>query len=444
MVGIRRLPAKKLSFERRHTALTCLDKMHLEVIYKKVLVVSRYMGMLRRRGSPSKVASYYRRFLIMKYMRITNGDKMNIALTKLESKHRTIDSFSDEDLPGSFRFHTKDQLHALVTGFQIPEKMTSTEGCVFSGEECLLVFLYRLRRPTTTTDLAFKTIFGFRNTRVSICVRTFMNFMVDNWSYLLLDNLSFWKSYLLACATAIWNKLRLLGCDFPAPGTPGGFNVAAFIDNTMNGTCRPGGGPRRDGANAPRNDPMIQRAFYSGWKKMLGLKWQTVDLPNGMNAHVWGPCSLRHCDLWTLRESDINALFATLQEGDLYQFVMYGDSIYPFLSHLRSRHVGDNLSDRLTLENRMMSSCRETIEWDYGNVGYMWKLVDYKHALKIRQMPVGKLYFMAMLLRNAHVTMNGCQAASFFGLLPPTFTEWVSQGPRHMDIVVPMDVVDEE
>ena len=61
-----------------------------------------------------------------------------------------------------------------------------------------------------------------------------------------------------------------------------------FIDNTM----KPGGGPAGDGRNAPRNDPHIQRAWYNGWKKLHGLKWQTVDTPNGMNGHVYCPMSI--------------------------------------------------------------------------------------------------------------------------------------------------------
>jgi hypothetical protein len=94
-------------------------------------------------------------------------------------------------------------------------------------------------------------------------------------------------------AEAIRLKLEQLGCFFP----PGTFRVFAFIDNTMNATCRPGGGPARDGAHAPRNDPEIQRAWYNGWKKVHGLKWQTIDLPNGMNLKVDGPFSVRDNDL---------------------------------------------------------------------------------------------------------------------------------------------------
>ena len=57
----------------------------------------------------------------------------------------------------------------------------------------------------------------------------------------------------------------------------------------MNSSCRPGGGPRQSGVLADRNDLLIQRAWYNGWKKLHGLKFQTIDMPNGMNAHVWGP-----------------------------------------------------------------------------------------------------------------------------------------------------------
>ena len=86
-------------------------------------------------------------------------------------------------------------------------------------------------------------------------------------------------------------------------------------------TGRPGGGPARDGANARRNDPLIQRAWYNGWKKLHGMKWQTVDLPNGMNFHVWGPISIRHNDLESHDLSEINAKLAQLQIGEMYQFV---------------------------------------------------------------------------------------------------------------------------
>jgi hypothetical protein len=152
-----------------------------------------------------------------------------------------------------------------------------------------------------------------------------------------------------------------------------------------------------------------------------------------MAFNVWGPISCKEPDTTSLYESDINGKLAALQEGNEAQFIQYGDSIYPSMSHTQSRHqpIGNvPLGAADVAENRGMSSCREAIEWDYGDVGRYWKLVDYKRILKIRLMPVSDIYLSALLLRNAHVTMNGCNASLYFDCEPPTFEEWISQGPR--------------
>jgi hypothetical protein len=212
--------------------------------------------------------------------------------------------------------------------------------------------------------------------------------------------------------------------------------VFGFIDNTMNATCRPGGGPTRDGFNAPRKDPLIQRAFYNGWKKLHGLKWQTVALPNGMLFHAWGPVSMRHNDLFTYRYSRINEIIARLQEDEQLQFVIYGDSAYIVVnkSHIRARHSNLFVGARYVLENRVLSTCREVIEWNYGDVGRMWALVDYKKVLKLNKMPVAKMYLTALLLKDAYTCMNGSNTSSFFNLSPPSLEHWTSQGPKEVEV----------
>ena len=102
-------------------------------------------------------------------------------------------------------------------------------------------------------------------------------------------------------------------------GRPTLFRSPASKQGTMNATCGPGGGPAGDGRNDPRNDPLIQRAGHNGWKKLHGLKWQTVDFPNGMNGRVYGPISLRCNDLTTANWLCINALWVALQENEDFQ-----------------------------------------------------------------------------------------------------------------------------
>ena len=53
------------------------------------------------------------------------------------------------------------------------------------------------------------------------------------------------------------------------------------------------------------------------------MKYQTVDLPNGMNFHARGPISVRHNDLVLLHESRINDLLVELQLGQEFQWVIY-------------------------------------------------------------------------------------------------------------------------
>jgi hypothetical protein len=357
----------------------------------------------------------------------------------------TIDGWDEIRIPEDLRVHTRENLRRLFDGFQFPDKFVSKGRNVFSGEEVFLFGLYRLSHVSKYNQADVHTLFGLSDPGLaSKCFHCFLNFMVTNWGYLLTNNLDFWLPYIPDCARAIARKCQEKGCYFPEDD----FSIFSFIDNTMNACCRPGGVPTMEGEGAPRWHNYIQQAWYNGWKKLHGLKWQTVDLPNGMNFHVWGPFSVRHNDLYSLRHSDINDMVAALQVGRLVQYKIYGDSGYAtsFHSHLRARHSYNDNTDREILENRVMSSCRESIEWNYGEVGRFWPLVDYKEVLQMRKMPVGAMVLTAMILRNALNTITPFQTSTYFHLNPPTLEQWLAQGPNarpNLDAVVPIPELDD-
>jgi hypothetical protein len=114
------------------------------------------------------------------------------------------------------------------------------------------------------------------------------------------------------------------------------FNVCAFIDCNCLECCRPGGGPRDAGSDSDRWNPLIQKAFYNGWKSVHGLKHQTVDIAYGMTIDLFGPISFHHNDLHLLRQSRLNQCLREIQLGVEQQLILYGDNIYPALSHLRN------------------------------------------------------------------------------------------------------------
>ena len=112
--------------------------------------------------------------------------------------------------------------------------------------------------------------FGFDyHTSIKCCHLFLSRFLLVNWEYLLLNK--YHSGYILGDFCTCYSRqsvfVRLF---FPIPCSDGGVNVCGIIDNTMNATCRPSGGPCCDRTNAPRNDPLIQRVWYNGWKRSMG------------------------------------------------------------------------------------------------------------------------------------------------------------------------------
>jgi hypothetical protein len=261
----------------------------------------------------------YINYLSMKYLEHYQvSPEFTIKLPSVVNLKRSINSFNDTDIPILFRFRDKSQLHRLIAGFNFPDS-SSIGGYRFSGEELLLCGLYRLHSPNTLGDLNWQNLFGWTQSKRSYGFKEFLNVMKKKF-YLVTNNFSFWVKYFPQYAEAIRKKLLSLGSfHVVAFESDGGFCVAAFIDNKLVGTCRPGGGPRKDGH---RNDPLIQQAFYNGWKSIHGIKFQTIDLPCGMNLHVWGPCSVRHNDVETWNYSNINNLLRDCQVNEVFNYII--------------------------------------------------------------------------------------------------------------------------
>ena len=119
--------------------------------------------------------------------------------------------------------------------------------------------------------------------------------------------------------------------------------------------------------------------------------------------------------------SDISAKLEALQRNERLTFATYGDSAYlgvrnRFVQCRQTLFQHESLERRVrkNLENACLSSTREVIEWDYGDVGTTFSYVDYKKRLQMRKSPVGLVYLTAMIMRNAMVCMRGCNTSKYF------------------------------
>lgn len=108
------------------------------------------------------------------------------------------------------------------------------------------------------------------------------------------------------------------------------FVIFGFIDCTIFRICRPYSGPAGDFVGAPRNSRYYnaQRAVYTRFKKLHGVKIETVMLPNGIST-VFGPTSARPNDVaGVLRMSNLDEFLFALQQGSRRIFSLFGDGIY--------------------------------------------------------------------------------------------------------------------
>ena len=337
-----------------------------------------------------------------------------------------IDSESIQDamIGVTYRFKNRQQLRELHTCLQIPEWFRLPDGGhKIHGEELLLIALERCANGIRLIDLQQK--YHIYHAVIGKALHVFASWMQDNWGYLIHDNTEFWTPYLEASCNAIMRKMseqydvEVEGMDDEGRG----FKIAIFIDCMIIASDRTGGGPMTPGRVAERFPLLVQESFYSGWVCVHGIKKQGMGMANGMAFNVSKGYSCRRHDMHLLADTDMNS---KLEEATDY--MCFGDSAYPHMTRITSRNNVDEFEDI----NRALNGCRISIEWMFRDIAVFWKLVTKKDILKLLEgfIKCDNLIDLCFIFSNAHNCMNGNETSQWFGLLPPTFTVYTSQG-RH-------------
>ena len=118
-------------------------------------------------------------------------------------------------------------------------------------------------------------------------------------------------------------------------------NCFGFIDGTVRPICRP---------------TRHQRVCYNGHKRFHSLKFQSVVVPVGMIANMFGTIEGRRHDCALLRRSGLlNVLDnARLVDNNGLPFALYGDPAYPVRNYLLSPFKGANLTQDQQNFNRLI------------------------------------------------------------------------------------------
>ena len=157
-----------------------------------------------------------------------------------------LNEWTNDEFLADFRFHTAD-VYRLFHALHIPAQITTYNWSLYDGLEAFCVFLKRYAYPCRYSDLVPR--FGRPIPKLCMMSNSIMNFIYENYNYLLNDFNQPWlsRNKLEECSIAIHNKRAPL------------MNCFGFVGGTVRPCSRPG---------------QNQRILFNGHKQKHALKFQ--------------------------------------------------------------------------------------------------------------------------------------------------------------------------
>lgn len=185
----------------------------------------------------------------------------NLDLPYKEYGRFQLEEMDVDECIDKFRVR-KNDIPLLLEILQIPEFIKCPQGSTFNGLEGLCLLLRRLAYPCRLSDLI--PMFGRSPPELSMINNEMINILFELHG----QRLTTWNQFLLnphnlqRYADAVADKGAALR------------NCFGFIDGTVRPICRP---------------DKKQRVMYNGHKRVHAIKFQSLSLPNGLIANLYGP-----------------------------------------------------------------------------------------------------------------------------------------------------------
>ena len=220
------------------------------------------------------------------------------------------------------------------------------------------------------------------------------------------------------------------------------FWIFGFMDCSIYRSNVPYSGPHGDIVGAGRKPwyHIMQRAIYTGWKSIHGMKIETVRLPNGMST-VFGPVSCRRADIGrtgrTVHDmSGLNQFLSCIQRGRYpRKYAALGDGIYGMdfeciRSYYKAHFPQAQMTEYMRVCDSEMKACRQSIEWGYGKTDNIFSICDNADNFKLgKRNPYAiELLRVCHLLTNIYNCVNGDQSSghSMFNCPAPSLEQYLA------------------
>lgn len=241
----------------------------------------------------------------------------------------------------------------LAEALQVPRRFRSVQGTACSGLEGFCIPLKRSAYPCRYYDM----IYRFARPVPELCMlhNVVIDWIFENHSH----QLTSWNQRFLtlACLEQYVQAIRHTCTPLP--------NCFGFV-------VRPISRPAEN-----------QRLVYNGHKRVHALKFQSLVIPNGIIANLFGPLEGRRHDACMLDESGLlTSLRAHCHTPAGHQLCICGDPAYPRRPQLMCPFRGGDYAAPLTPDmiafNTAMSRRRISVEWLFGDIAHYFKVIDYK------------------------------------------------------------------
>ena len=338
-----------------------------------------------------------------------------VLTTKSPKKNRTINCFSDSQANSNTRF-SKGELRDILQELFGSQPSNTYTFCKnkFTYEETVLLALDYMANGVKFSKMV--DTYGGDWTRYTYPINFFSRYIHQKYYHRLSGkSMRYWAPSVPEFRKAIWLKV----C-FDENGRKdvfvdlNRFRTYGWIDAMQHSMCRPGGGPTNVDDDRRDDENRIQRAFFTSYGKMWGMKTQALYLPNGMIGSVYFT-SVSHNDKGVVNLSGIEVELKTALENymmdDMSYPAIYGDEIYePSEVLIKANGQQSLLILRLT-------STRGDVEHVFGLTSNLWKRVRVKHTWRLLKMKkfVRAHLFSIFFMTNVYTCIHGNKTATKYG-----------------------------
>ena len=302
-----------------------------------------------------------------------------------------LQSMTDQECEQRLRFRSIAVVLELRQLLKIPEKVVFGDRKIISGDDALMILLAFMAQPLTLDALAFA--YGRRPSAISELVHHLLDHIYDRFYVDLLLNIGRWEEHFPTWADAVDAKV----------GVDGG-GIVAFLDGSCIDVCRPSYG---------------QDAIYNGKDRTHCLKVIVSMAPNGITAFAAGPFAGSQHDASAYDESQLESRMDSITGRWLArghpQYSKGADKAFRLSRNVTPLFKPADTAAKVAF-NTAYSKPRTSVEWGFGVCGNLWPRMKWHRKLKIFQMPVAKMFFVAQILTNAHACEYGNLVSSYFGM----------------------------